>query len=494
VSKLIGLRSQLLLGLLIMVLVATFSVGAISILATRWQVAETKLTDGRILAQALARSLAPALQRPCAAAAGPRSDGRRARTGGCVDLQRVVGGMAAWSRIRRVEVVDRALGRLAQGGTGSRPAEQTLLRQTLHTGQQRFRLLEQGVLAVSSPIGAGAQVSGALWLELDVGQEELRLPALFWVLTGFDALVLVLFVGFVLTRHVVRPVELMQRAALRVTEGDLEARVEPAGAAELVSLAESFNTMTSYLRDQLGRLEHQRQELVVTREQVIHSEKLASVGRLAAGVAHEVGNPLQAIMGLTEMLRRGGLSEQQREDFFQRMQGETQRIHRIVRELLDYARPVEEAVEPVDLEAIVAQSIQLLQPQQRAKQVAVESAGLARMPRAAANAQRLVQVVVNLLLNAADAMSGQGEVTIRGREIEPEQVELSVSNDGPPIPVEDRGQIFDPFFTTKEPGDGTGLGLSVAQSIVESYGGRLVLAEGEQTTFLITLPRWSEEG
>jgi len=474
----VGLRTQLLLGLFVMILVTTFSVGAISVLTTRWQIAETQLTSGRIVGQALARVLAPML----------RGRWTRSRS---VELQRVVSGIAAWGPMRRVQVLDRSRKLLGGSRAG---ADEALLRQVLNIGQQRFELLQDDtVLVVGTPIVDGIHTLGVLWLEMEVGSMPLRLPAQFWVLMSVDGLLLVLFVGYVLTRYVIHPVERIQRAALRVTQGDLEASVESTGAAELTSLAESFNTMTTYLRHQLERLEQQRQALIATRAQVIRSEKLASVGRLAAGVAHEVGNPLQSILGFTEMLRRGGLTEERQQDFFDRVQSEAQRIHRIIRELLDYARPVADAVEPVQLSAVVVQAAQLLKPQRRGREVTVERVALEQLPPVAASGQRLVQVLVNLLLNAADAMDGKGTVTVRGAVVE-QQVELAVGNDGPPIPLEDRGQIFDPFFTTKDPGEGTGLGLSVALSIVESFGGRLTLLDGEQTVFVITLPVWERNG
>jgi signal transduction histidine kinase len=521
VSKPAGMRTQLLLGLVFMIAVATVSVGAITAWATRWQVAEQRLAHGRLLGQTLAWVLAPVLER--------RGELQRA-------VSAVVGG-----DVRRIQVVDRASRPLAAAGpTYGRPLDDPTLVQALSLEKTRAQLVEDDGatrLQVAAPILIRGRLAGAARMEVSVGEGGLRWPTLFWVLMAFDGLLLVLFVGFVLTRYVVKPVERIQRAALQVTEGDLFARVAPEGGAELVSLAESFNSMTAHLRDQLNRLERQREEIVATREQVVRSEKLASVGRLAAGVAHEVGNPLQAIVGFSDMLARGGLDEGQEADFHARLKSEAERIHQIIRQLLDYARPVEDAIEPVDLAAVVEQSLQLVGPQRKLKQVEVEREGLGQLPPAAANTQRLVQVLVNLLLNAADAIAegerpprsqggegeGAGTVTVRGQPLDDDQVEIRISNTGPAIPLEDRGRLFDPFFTTKDPGEGTGLGLSVAQSIIESYGGRLELADDEQapeqaqqavaveeeggdadrgvpsrrrpimkTTFVVTLHRWKE--
>ena len=217
------------------------------------------------------------------------------------------------------------------------------------------------------------------------------------------------------------------------------------------------------------------------------------MGRLAAGVAHEVGNPLQSIVGFTEILLSGGMSEEERADFLQRVRHETERIHNIIRELLDFARPQQDEPEPVKLAQVVEQSLQLVGPQKRLKAVVVVCDGLEDLPPVAASSQRLIQVLVNLLLNAADAMEGQGTITITGAYQEAEGMgEITVSNDGPPIPEQHRDQIFDPFFTTKDPGQGTGLGLAVASSIIERHGGTLELKSGDPPTFSIQLPIWKE--
>lgn len=489
VSNPVGLRTQLVGGLVIVLLVAVISVGGITYWAARLQITEIQMTNGRVIGHAVARVIAPV--------ASPSVDR--------VALERVAGSLAAWNTVRSVQVVDRALRVLAVRGAAPRPGTEPALSQSMTTGRQRADLAVRDgnqVMVVFTPVMLAGRVGGAVRLELDLGADTVEWPVLFWVLMGFNALVLVLFVGYVVTRYVIRPVERIQQAALQLAGGDLQSRVEPEGAMELSSLGASFNAMTSSLREQIRRVEHQREELVATREQVVRSEKLASVGRLAAGVAHEVGNPLQVIIGFTELMLRGGLDDEELRDFQQRVLNETQRIHRIVRELLDYARPVDDAVERVDLAAVVEQAVQLVGPQKQLRQVEIERLGLEALPAVAANIQRLVQVVVNLLFNAADAIAdggGQGRVVIDGRVVassrsapraEGETVELRVSNDGPPIPVEDRGQIFDPFFTTKDPGKGTGLGLSVAQSIIESYGGTLRLADAEQTTFVVSLTRW----
>ena len=474
-----GLRTQLLLGMVLIVLAATVSVGVITSLATRSQITESQLTNARGLGNTVARVLSAGF------AGQPRA--RQAAW-----LHQAVAGMTAGTLVQRVDVVDRQARLLASSaGLAGGKLGDPQLHLVLRSERQVVRAADD-LLRVSSPLFVGGQLAGAVRLELPLGTSHLSWPTLFWVLMAIDGLLMVLFVGLVLTRYVLKPVAAMHRAATRVTEGDLSVRLTEEGGRELASLATSFNTMTASVQEQLERLEQQRQALAASRAQVIRSEKLASVGRLAAGVAHEVGNPLQAIMGFTDLLQQDKLPPQERKDFLVRIDHETQRIHRIIRELLDYARPVEDALEPVDLAAAVEQARQLVAPQKRLREVSIDVEALGDPPAAAANAQRLVQVLVNLLLNAADAMEEEGQITI-STEVDAQRVELRVTNDGPPIPASDRGRIFDPFFTTKDPGAGTGLGLSVAQAIVESYGGRLSLAEGAATCFVLSLHRWKQE-
>jgi signal transduction histidine kinase len=477
-----GLRSQLLVGLALILIVATLSVGGITYFSVRGQISELQLDAGRRLGDGIAAAVGHGF----VSWPPPRAQ-----------VQQMVERLAR-SPLLALEVVDSKLAlratsqRMVPGFEGDDE-----LRATIHSARQLLRVVDGAprTLVVTTPILVEGEVRGALRL-LTMLETDYGWPRLFWLLMALDGALLVLFVALVLTRYVVRPLEGLRQAAGRVASGDLSVQLASDGAREFASLATSFNAMTASVNDKLERLDLQRRELAESREHLIRSEKLASVGRLAAGVAHEVGNPLQSIVGFTEMLLEGGLSESERQDFLERVRSETQRIHRIIRELLDYARPVEDAIEAVDLHSVIEQTLQLVGPQQRLREVEVERRGIEGLPPAAANGPRLVQVLVNLLLNAADAMAGKGKITIEGRrlaEASPARLQLRVSNTGPAIPPADRGRIFDPFFTTKEPGQGTGLGLSVAQSIVESYGGRLYLDESSaSTSFVIALHAWGE--
>jgi signal transduction histidine kinase len=240
-------------------------------------------------------------------------------------------------------------------------------------------------------------------------------------------------------------------------------------------MAEELSTEREALVRRLAELEQRTEELKATQAQLIHGEKLASVGRLAAGVAHEIGNPLAAILGLVELLRGGGLPPEQNQEFLGRIQGETERIHRIIRDLLDFARRDADAVgadEGSDLLEVVGEAVALLRPQKLSKEVAIEVSLPEDLPKVRGASSRLTQVVVNLLLNALDAMQGQGTVNIGVRR-DGERCVLVIEDDGPGIAPEIANRLFEPFTTTKPVGQGTGLGLAVSLALVEGMGGTI---------------------
>ena len=248
-------------------------------------------------------------------------------------------------------------------------------------------------------------------------------------------------------------------------------------------MAAAFNGMAAQLRAEREALERRLHELEQTtielkaaQQQLIHGEKLASVGRLAAGVAHEIGNPLAAILGFVELLRSGDLPEAQAEEFLARIHSETERIHRIIRDLLDFSRrdPDDElTAQSADPREVIADAVNLVRPQKASKQVEIQieiepGIGLVLGP-----ARRLTQVVLNLLLNAIDALEGKGCVRIEVHRISAERCVLVVTDDGPGLPQQVLDHLFEPFTTTKPPGKGTGLGLAVCHALVEGMGGEI---------------------
>ena len=222
--------------------------------------------------------------------------------------------------------------------------------------------------------------------------------------------------------------------------------------------------------------------LTDTRAQLVRSERMASVGRLAAGLAHEIGNPIAALMGMEDLLIEGGLEPEAERDFLRRMRRETDRIHLVIRDLLDFARPEGRGdTDPgppalADVGAVVADVVSLVKPQKPLRTVRIDASPIAGLEVALA-APRLTQVLLNLVLNAGAAVAGSGRdggrVTLRARAEGAERVRIEVEDDGPGIAPAVRDRLFEPFVTTKPVGEGTGLGLAVCRGLVESAGGEI---------------------
>jgi two-component system, NtrC family, sensor kinase len=316
-----------------------------------------------------------------------------------------------------------------------------------------------------------------------------RTYILVMLLVALEVAVFVVFGRHLINRLVLFPLERVVATADAVADGDLARRAPDGETRDFATLAERLNRMTDHLLD--------------AQSQLIRSEKLASIGRLAAGVAHEVGNPLGAIGTYVEVMRRRGADP----EVVAGVTRELERLDRIVRGLLDYARPGDEALAPVDPGAVLRGAYGLLDAQGALKAVrsTLELAEDGPPLRILGRAHLLEQAIVNLVLNAVDAAPG-GVVILGARgwsyetrgapprrdrdpgqlafprrtERRPVRSEFSpgqpgallyVADSGPGVPPEDREKIFEPFYTTKEPGRGTGLGLAIVARAVDDMGG-----------------------
>jgi signal transduction histidine kinase len=318
------------------------------------------------------------------------------------------------------------------------------------------------------------------------------------------ALALIVFAAFAMTRLIVRPLEGLVATADRVASGARALRFPRSGARELVDLGTSVQAMAekliaeeAALRGKVDELTRTTTRLTETQSQLVRSERMASVGRLAAGLAHEIGNPLAALMGMQDLLIDGGLPPDAQRDFLGRMRRETERIHTVVRDLLEFARPERPTAGapqrgPAEVRAVIDDVVALVRPQRPFRGVRLE-VDVDGAPEVALAAPRLTQVLLNLVLNAGAAVvsSGRGgRVCIRVREAGDGRVRLEVEDDGPGVPSGIRERLFEPFATTKAVGEGTGLGLAVCRGLVESEGGEIGLDPSytEGARFYVVLP------
>ena len=330
-----------------------------------------------------------------------------------------------------------------------------------------------------------------------------------------DSVIIIALGIYFLSVFIIRPVKRLEDAASRVSGGDLSVRAEVSGNNEISSLASGFNTMADRLREEIERLARVNRELLDTQEELLKTSTLASVGRLAAGVAHEIGNPLGAISGYIEILGKGGLAcGEEEKDILKRMETEISRIDRTVKEFLDISRPPALPPSPVNVNTLVRETVELLSRHKDLKKVDAELVLKEDIPPVIIHEDKLRQVFMNLFINAAEAMPEGGHVTVetgvkshavdRGmkrRKSDPdftgadwerrikEYVTVSFKDTGCGIKKEDMDKIFDPFFTTKEIGSGTGLGLFISRSIVNAYGGTIEVGseEGKGSVFTVLI-------
>ena len=280
---------------------------------------------------------------------------------------------------------------------------------------------------------------------------------------------------------------------------------------ELNRLSKSLNLMLKRisadketLRSTVLSLEKSNLELKKAQKKIIQAEKLASVGRLSAGVAHEIGNPIGIVIGYLELLKQEDITTAERDEYIQRTEAEIERINTIIRQLLEISRPSSSNRTAVSVHQLIhdTASVSRVQPLISKIEIALKLA--AEDDTVFADSNQLRQVFLNLIINAADAISAEGGNTSGRLEIttaletktDPDsqnpaaRLKIMFIDNGPGIAAEHLDNIFDPFFTTKDPGRGTGLGLSVSFMIVESLGGTMTVASdiGRGTTMKITLP------
>jgi two-component system NtrC family sensor kinase len=342
---------------------------------------------------------------------------------------------------------------------------------------------------------ASQKVLGLVDAQLKLGRADAQAAQIETLLARFllAAVVLVCLVsgGFVwAVLH--RPIHDLIKGTRRVAGGDLDYRLAVRSKDELGSLAESFNSMTADLADARARLLEQ------TRQALAQGEQMASLGKLAATVAHEVNNPLFAILTYSRLcakrLAEAPLDAETSKPLMEELEiisTESRRCGEIMRNLLTFARQAPLRREPNHLNELVSRAHRLIQHQFDMQGVVVELRLAPHLPAVECDARQIQQVVLVLLMNASEAMPGGGSLRIM-TENAPEEgiVRLRVRDSGPGIPQQLQAQIFAPFFTTKEERQNTGLGLAVARSILLEHGGSIEVcsAEGMGAEFVVTLP------
>jgi two-component system, NtrC family, sensor kinase len=319
-------------------------------------------------------------------------------------------------------------------------------------------------------------------------------------------LVSTLSVIFVL-RVVHGPLWALEAGTHRLTAGDLGYQIEVRSRDELADLAVSFNTMsrqlgeareeiTSWNRTLEDRVRQKTQELNRAHEQMLRADRMASIGKLAAVVAHEINNPLAGILTYAKLLKKKFATRDDGgwEDTLNSLgliESESRRCGEIVKNLLTFARAMPLTFEPSDLNGVIQRCVKLVQHQLTLANVELRLDLSREMRPVQCDPSQIEQVILSLVMNAIDAMPRGGTLSIRSREVqESKEAQIQVADDGMGIAPEALPNVFEPFFTTKERGHGLGLGLAISRSIVERHSGRIEVTSkrGCGTQFTITLP------
>lgn len=296
-------------------------------------------------------------------------------------------------------------------------------------------------------------------------------------------LVLIVVILRLFEKIINRPLSELKSQMKKIQEGDLDIQLEPKKKDEIGDLTLSFNTMVQRLRDANHKIEE------LHNQQIEKAGHLASLGELAAGLAHEIKNPVAGIKGSLEIITTRTDPEDPNREIFVEIIKQTQKIYNIIQDLLNYAKPKELVMSPVNPNRCLQETINLAKTQTQDKEIEFKFLGLEEEIEVTCDKDKMQEVFLNLMINGIAAIEKKGEIKIHIQPKAEESLEISVSDNGRGIKSEHIGQIFTPFFTTRK--QGTGLGLSICKQIIEAHNGtiRVSSEEGKGTIFTVWLPK-----
>ena len=313
------------------------------------------------------------------------------------------------------------------------------------------------------------------------------------VILLFVALGVIVAVGTIinvkLAKSIVTPIRDLERITKKISRGDFSESIPVKGQDEIASLGDSFNQMEEKLDHAMTALDEIIKQLKENQSKLVEAEKLASIGKLAAGIAHEINNPLTSVLTFSNLMLEQCPPDDPRHERLKLMARETDRARTIVRQLLNFGR--ESVIKPVkiDINKPVTEITESLVAQEAFKGIDLSLKLADGLPEVYADPAQIGQVVLNLLLNAIHAISPPGRIEVMTR-LGGKNIEILFADTGKGIPEEHLHKIFDPFFSTKAASKGTGLGLAVSYGIIKKHGGDISVssAVGKGTTFTVRLP------
>jgi len=323
---------------------------------------------------------------------------------------------------------------------------------------------------------------------LEAKYRDMRLQTM-WIFLGITTLgmVLAFIISFQLGHSIIKRIRILKHGTEAISSGNLEYQLPPGRSSGFDMLDEAFNNMAKSLKDREDRLQKAFQRITRT-------ERLASLGQMAAGVAHEINNPLGGILLYSNLVIEDMPTDHPSRENMEKIIYQTDRCKKIVQNLLDFARTPSGDMMPMSINHIITTSLNLVKDQSTFLGIEVLTELEDNLPDIKGDISRLEEVFLNLFINAADAMSNNGKLTIKTRLSSTNQVKIYIKDTGQGIDKAYLPHIFEPFFTTKDPGQGTGLGLSITYGIIRKHNGFIDVESrtGKGTTFTITLPAFSD--
>ncbi len=308
------------------------------------------------------------------------------------------------------------------------------------------------------------------------------------VFVGLVIVLVAAFFGVFVSRRITRPLERLSSAVRKIAKGNFDVNVAISSSDEIGELSDSFNNMA-------GELKERESSLKKAQHALVQSEKMAAVGTLSAGLAHEVKNPLSAVLGYAQLSMRKLDQPEALKKNLGIIENETRRCNEIISNLMQFSRQEKGALSQISVNKVVSKSIAIVDHQLSLKNVRIESDLADNIPPISGNANQLQQVLMNLMINAQQAIGDDGGTVTLATRTKGESVFITVSDTGPGMSDDVAAKIFEPFFTTKPAGQGTGLGLSVTYGIIQDHGGDISVTRADSggAKFVITLPIEFEE-
>jgi len=406
------------------------------------------------------------------------------------EAARNIGEEHVMKMMRAITEYEKRIGRLSDVRS-----EQERLRRTARSGSGEL------LLALQREEKAEVEQLRGVAREIQVYTEEnaraertdiaqiLKVSSILLVMTLGLIVVMGTVINAKLAKSIVTPIQELERITKKIAQGDFSESIVVRGHDEISSLAESFNQMEDKLDQAMTALDEIIKKLREKQSQLVEAEKLAGIGKLAAGIAHEINNPLTSVLTFSNLMLEQCPPGDPRHDKLKLMVRETDRARTIVRQLLNFGRESVIKPEKININRPVTEITESLVAQDAFKGIELSMRLDDGLPEVYADPAQIGQVVLNILLNAIHAVTPPGRIGVATR-LHDKHVEIIFTDSGKGIPEEHMNKIFDPFFSTKAATKGTGLGLAVSYGIIKKHGGEITVAStvGKGTTFTVRMP------